>query len=930
MLVLSRLVYPRPVPKSNHEALLSDLRGAVGDDAVRTQQPDLFAYSRDLWPRLTLQVRDGAGGTPPLAVVRPEDEDAALRVLRVLCRHGVPAVPFGAGSGVCGGAAPIYGGVVIDLKRLDHLGLIDELSLQVSCGPGLMLQTLEDRLNDAGYTLGHFPSSIWCCSVGGCVAARGAGQLSSRYGKIEDMTTGLRVATPELGIVTTGSLDPSCQGPDWTPLFLGSEGTLGLITEVRLRIHPLAEAMALRGIRFPSMRAGIDGFREVLQSGLRPSVMRLYDPLDTWMAMQKANDPGSGDLPQPGGGQPMVGGARLIAQPAAAPSGLRARLKQRLGGGYGDRLRRKLRPENLPLEVLLARPALLNRVIGHLPGRCLAIFGCEGDTATAREHLDATIAAVRRVGGEDLGAGPGERWYRTRYHVSFKLPKLLSGGGFADTMETAVPWTRVERLYRTVRQAVAPHALIMAHLSHAYHEGCSIYFTMAGFAPDRDQLPVVYDRTWQAALDAAVRVGATITHHHGVGVLKREFMDREQGAARRLWAASRAAVDPAGCLNPGKLFGDAPPSPPPAVRDPAPTELIIRDHEDGVVEAGVGWRGVDLACELDARGHLLPPLGRDFLESTLGDWLQGPALPAWLAVHTGWEHPFLGVEGRFDDGRIWRSGKLPRSAGGPSWLPFAWLPELPVRPVLATLRTLTPPRLRPVGFTFDHRDTAVAALRGALRGVLPPLAGTVFAGDDPSAWRSVLQDARRPGDGGVVYLVFLDPDGFPSASQQVVDRLLDFGGEPIDDGVAHGWWEDHWGTPAREGAAAMERTGPLADEREFGRCSAVVSWRKAGLLMEAVETLVGGSATAAGWLEAPRETGCTVHWRFATRRKGKAESALVRHETEETVRSFGARLSSWRWQGVDELPDHLDRGHGTRSDALRLADAIGAALEAHR
>ena len=930
MLVRAGLVYPHLVPKPTCAALLSDLRAAVGDDAVRSQQPDLFAYGRDLWPRLTLQVRDSDGGSPPLAVVRPADEDAALRTLRVLAKRGVPAVPFGAGSGVCGGAAPIYGGVVIDLKRLDHMGLIDEVSLQVSCGPGLMLQTLEDRLNDAGYTLGHFPSSIWCCSVGGCVATRGAGQMSSRYGKIEDMTTGLRVATPELGIVTTGSLDPSCQGPDWTPLFLGSEGTLGLITEVRLRVHPLAEAMALRGIRFPSIGAGIAGFREILQGGLRPSVMRLYDPLDTWMAMQKANDPGTGELPKPGGGQPLAGGARLIEEPAIRPTGLRARLKQRLGGGHGDRLRQKLKPENLPLERLLARPALFNRVIGMLPGRCLAIFGCEGDPATAREHLEATVAAVRRVGGEDLGPGPGERWYRTRYHVSFKLPKLLSGGGFADTMESAAPWTRVERLYRTVRQAVAPHALVMAHLSHAYHEGCSIYFTMVGFAPNRNELPVVYDRSWQAALDAAARVGATIAHHHGVGVLKREFMDREHGAARRLWTAARAAVDPSASLNPGKLFGDPPPSLPPPVRDPAPQELIIRDHEDGVIEAGTGWRGVDLACELEARGHLLPPLGRDFLEGTLGDWISGPALPAWLAVHTGWEHPLLAVEGRFEDGRLWRSGRLPRSAAGPSWLPFAWSRELPLRPVMATLRTLTPPRLRPVGFSFDHRDTAIAALRGALRGALPPLAGTVFGGDDPKAWRTVLQDARRPREGGIVYLVFVDPDGFPSGSQRVVDRLKDMGGQAIDDSLALAWWEDHWGTPVREGADALETTGPAPDKREFGRCAAVVSWRKAGLLLEAVETLVGGSAKASGWLEEPRETGCTVRWRFASSRKGKGESSLVRHELEETVRSFGARLSAWRWQGVGVLPEHLVPGRSGSADAWRLADAIAAAMEADR
>jgi len=358
--------------------------------------------------------------------------------------------------------------------------------------------------------------------------------------------------------------------------------------------------------------------------------------------------------------------------------------------------------------------------------------------------------------------------------------------------------------------------------------------------------------------------------------------------------------------------------------------LIIHDHEDGVIEAGAGWRGVDLACELEARGHLLPPLGRDFLESELGEWLTGPAVPAWLAVHTAWEHPLLAVEGRFEDGRLWRSGRLPRSAAGPSWLPFVWCRGLPSRPVMATLRTLTPPRLRPVGFSFDHRDTAIAALRAALRGGLPPLAGAVFGGDDPKAWRTVAQDARAPRDGGIVYLVFVDPDGYPSGSQRVVDRLLELDGQPIDDGLALAWWEDHWGTPVRQGADAMATTGPLPDDREFGRCAAVVPWRKAGLLLEAVETLVGGSARAVGWLEDPRETGCTVRWRFTTRKKGKEESALVRHEVDETVRSFGARLSAWRWQGIGELPSYLVPGRTDGSDAWRLADAIGARMEGER
>lgn len=922
------IVYPPAVP--SRDALLSDLRAAAGDSAVRTDPADLFAWGRDLWPRLTLEVRDAAGGRRPEAVVRPADEDAALRVVRVLARHGIPAVPFGAGSGVCGGAAPLFGGVVVDLKRLDRMGPIDGESLQVSCGPGLMLQTLEDRLNDAGFTLGHFPSSIWCCSVGGCVAARGAGQLSSRYGKIEDMTTGLRVATPALGVVATGSLDPLGSGPDWTPMFTGSEGTLGLITQVRLRIHPLAAAMVLRGVRFPSIEAGIDGFRRILQGGLRPSVMRLYDPLDTWMAMHKGNDPGGRATAVPGGGQPLRGGARSASRDDAAgePRGFGASLMRQAGDDIRRRLGERLRPENLPLPALLARPAWLGRAIDALPGRCLAVLGCEGAPDVAAEHLDAAVSCSRSAGGVDLGPGPGERWFRTRYHVSFKLPKLLSGGGFADTMETAAPWSRVLRLYRAVREAVSPHVLVMAHLSHAYREGCSIYFTMAGFAPTHADLLATYDRAWRAALDAAAGVGATITHHHGIGVLKRDSMDREQGASRRLWAAARAALDPGSCMNPGKLFGDAKPLPP-KLGLPDPAHLLIGDERDGVVEAGVGWSGADLSAALGARGLLLPPLGREFLCRTVGEWLAGPALAAWTAVHGAWEHPLLAVEGRFEDGRPWRSGRLPRSAAGPSWLPFACTSGLPLRAVTATFRAIVPPVLRLAGFAFQHRDSALLALRDSLRGALPPLAGAVFAGKDPRAARTVLQDGRRPDEGGVVLLAFAEPLGFPAGPRAVEDNLAAAGGLPVEADAARAWWRDHWATVARDGSAALEHTGPVADDAEFGHCSAVVSWRRAGLLLSAIETLVGGPARAAGWIEAPRETGCTVRFRFAASRRGGAHPALVRHEVEETIRSFGGRICDARWDGDAGLPDGVRRPAGG-GDSERIRRALAAAMESDR
>ena len=978
-----------PPDEAARDSLLQALRGAVGGAFVATSDADTFPYRRDLWPRLTVTARDGLPEVPPLAVVRPADEAEVEAVVRALHEHGCPIVAYGAGSGVCGGAAPLFGGVVVDLKRLDDLAAVDEGTMQVDVGPGLILQTLEERLNDQGWTLGHFPSSIYCCSIGGCVAARGAGQLSSRYGKIEDMVTGLRIVTPGLGTLDVGSLDPTAPDIDWSPLFIGSEGTFGLITKIRLRLHPLPKTMVLRGIQFPSVEAGISAFREILQMGLRPSVMRLYDPLDTWMAMQKGNDPGDGPAPRPGGGAPLdttpepprenavdplfeappedAGTARLfgkVLSPGSfadealsrmervpgfgrfardrrkggdrrdhphrggrrasdAPSGFKGMLVRTLAARLlGDEAATSLKPENLPMDRLLAYARPLNRAIDLLPGRSLAILGFEGDDEVALGQLEAAVLAAGRLGGKDLGPGPGERWFRTRYHVSFKLPKLLQSGAWADTMETAAPWTKVSGLYEAVRSAAAPHALVMAHFSHAYHEGCSIYFTLAGYAATPEERMHQYDLVWRKILTAAEGIGATITHHHGVGFLKRQLMDKEHGDGRALFEASKRALDPGAVLNPGKLFPPDAPPPGPVEPAPEPRHLVVHAHEDGVIEAGTDWRGVDLASELALRGHFLPPLGRHFLEGTVGDWLSSGAYAAHVAIHGAWEHPLQATSGRLPDGRRWRSGRLPRSAAGPSWLPFGLGADEGAADIV-TLRTLTPPPMRHLGFVFPHMDEALAACRTALRGSIRPLGGAIYRGTDPAGYRDAFSRDLQPRDGGVLYLALGWPDGFPHGVDLVLARLRASGATvlPDEDGLA--WWEDHWGQPQREGDPVMEITGPRPDEALVGRCSAVVPWGKAQTLLRAVETLTGGPTDAVGVVESPVETGCTVRWRFFSSRPGQPTSHLVLHQLRETIRSFGARIEELDFPHVEPLPPGAFGGRDeTPSDAARLRDAL--------
>ncbi len=497
----------------------------VGPGACKDDPATLVTYSRDLWPLLTLRLREGTHVPGPQLVAWPEDEDQLGRLLTLAHEAGVPFIPYGGGAGVCGGTVATRGGLMVDVKRLNRLLELDRDAGAIEVEPGIIGETLERMLASRGYTLGHFPSSILCSSVGGFLAARSAGQCSTLYGKIEDMVLGMRVLTPGLGAVDTGQYAPDSAGPDWTQVFLGSEGTLGVISRCRLRVHPMAPARCFRGLRFPDVERGLDAFRRILQMDLRPSVLRLYDPLDTLFAMSLthgAKSEGDSSLPAP---------LRRI----------------------GDRLKSLMKPEELPLGTVLRGARAINAA-GGLANGCLAVIGFEGDADRVRVAEAEAMAVVDAVDGEDLGREPGERWYASRYHISFKLPKVLQKDAFADTIEVAATWDRMLPLYRAVRQAVAPHAVILAHFSHAYPEGCSIYFSISGVATDLAQAERRYDRVWDAALGAALRVGGTVTHHHGTGMLKRRYTALEHGEGIHLYRTLKGLCDPGGICNPDKLY----------------------------------------------------------------------------------------------------------------------------------------------------------------------------------------------------------------------------------------------------------------------------------------------------------------------------------------------------------------------------------------
>ena len=346
--------------------------------------------------------------------------------------------------------------------------------------------------------------------------------MAAGLGKIEDMTAAIEHVDGHAEVAT---LRRRLGGPDLTPLITGAEGILGVITAARLRLHPVPAHRAYAAYAFPSMAAGYESIRRLYQAGLRPAVCRLYDPFDSMMARR---------------------GATKKKPATDESSGPRA--------------------QGLPwLSSLLAKnalrfPGVLNQAIDGLGtrafGGAMLVLLFEGEPEAAEDEAARARTICSEAAGEDLGEGPARHWLERRYAVSYRQAPMFMMGAFVDTMEVAAPWSRLGALYDGVREALGDHVLVMAHMSHAYPDGCSIYFTFAGSASSADEAERIYDEAWQGAGAAAVSAGGTLSHHHGVGRSKAPQMGAELGLGVEVVRALRGTLDPDGIFNPGNLIPD--------------------------------------------------------------------------------------------------------------------------------------------------------------------------------------------------------------------------------------------------------------------------------------------------------------------------------------------------------------------------------------
>ena len=264
--------------------LIKALEAIVGQEDVVLETSVRAQKAVDLYALRLYQKHVGWEATLPQAVVRPKDTDEVSKVLRLCNERGVPVIPYGGGSGVLAGAETRdERTVVIDLARINRLINVDDVSLQVTCGAGMLIRDLEAIVQERGFKLGHYPQSMDLAQMGGLVATRSTGQFSTGYGAIEDFLVGLEAVLADGTVVRINNVPRRATGPDLRHLFLGSEGAFAVITEVTVKMFPIPETTWKHAYRVKTMRQGLEIIRLVMRTGIKPAVVRLHD----WLECEK-------------------------------------------------------------------------------------------------------------------------------------------------------------------------------------------------------------------------------------------------------------------------------------------------------------------------------------------------------------------------------------------------------------------------------------------------------------------------------------------------------------------------------------------------------------------------------------------------------------------------------------------------------------------
>jgi alkyldihydroxyacetonephosphate synthase len=498
-----------------HEGFLSDLRREIRSDQICDSRRERLIHAYGKGFRDLFRMRQGMAEGAPDLVIYPENENDVLMTLRAAARHDVVVIPFGGGSNIAGcleRSERSRMAVSLDMRRMRHVLEVDADSCTARIEAGAFGPDLEEQLNGYGLTLGHFPDSFLHSTLGGWIATRSAGMQSDKYGKIEDMVIALRMVTPA-GVLATRTVPKSSNGIDVNHLCIGSEGTLGVITEATMQVHPRANSHRTHAYLFPEFEAGIEAMHECVRKECVPSMLRLSDSDKT--ALSLAFKPPSSQLSQ------------------AASKVMKGYLRVK---GFD-----------------FART-------------CLMLTTFEGSKSGAIRQHGEVSAIYRRFGGVDLGPSSGKSFESTKYDFPHIRDFLLDRSITSDVSETSTVWSNLVPLYRAtttaLRAAIVESGVkpwVGCHISHTYQCGASLYLTFAFKQQDGNEMPQ-YLHAKRAVQQSFIDCGATLSHHHAVGTEHLPWLtDDISPLGITAIAAIKAGLDPDNVMNPGRLRPSAAP-----------------------------------------------------------------------------------------------------------------------------------------------------------------------------------------------------------------------------------------------------------------------------------------------------------------------------------------------------------------------------------
>ncbi|MCU1440665.1 MAG: FAD/FMN-dependent dehydrogenase [Rhodoglobus sp.] len=500
------------VPKSNAKAAFTKaLAAIVGDENVTTDDMVrvIHTYGKSL--RDLVRIRSNAIKRSPDVVVYPADEAQVQAIVDAAVGANAVVIPFGGGSNIGGSLEPIPTEkrtiVSLDLGRLRKVIDIDADAGLARIEAGAQGPDLEKQLNDQGWTIGHFPDSFTHSTVGGWVATRSSGMQSDKYGDIADIARGMRVVRPG-GVLVLRPLPSTSSGPSVREMILGSEGRLGVITEVTVQVHRSPKKRDVYAYFFPNWKAGIAAMQAISESDATPSITRVSDARETGFSLATAKN--------------------------------RKGLDKFLAG--------------------TVLPGLMKRKGWNLEEICLSFIGYEGGEAHAKRQKKLVDAIVKKHGGMGVGKGPGILYDQKKFDTPYLRDFLLDMGAAGDVSETAAPWSKLvslhENAYAAAQKAydgIGVKGWIMSHLSHSYHSGACLYFTFA-FVFDKEPLSE-YDKVKSAIQQSFVDSDGTISHHHGVGLEHSPWLTQDISAEGvKIMTGLFESADPDGTFNPGKVL----------------------------------------------------------------------------------------------------------------------------------------------------------------------------------------------------------------------------------------------------------------------------------------------------------------------------------------------------------------------------------------